>query len=536
MSPTTENQTRILLVDDDEEDVVRFRQLLAEASLSLGGGSSFAIRHARTLAEAKEQLDDEVVDVIVVDVHAGDGERLEFLPVLGEIAPDLPIIVSTTEGEREALLLGAEDCIDKSKLDAYWLDRSLKYAINRKQAERERRRIEEQLWASQKMESLGVLAGGVAHDFNNLLCGILGNASLARETVPESSTAGECLRDIERVSERATVLCRQMLAYAGGRQAMAEEFDLNDLVSEKPELLSTSISKEAHLTTQTEAGVITVNADRSQIGQVILNLVVNASDSLNGLPGNIELATSVVEVGLGFFDDAELQPGLPPGSYACLSISDVGCGMDEKTRERIFEPFFTTKFIGRGMGLPAALGIVRSHGGAIKVDTEPGKGTTVNVYLPFSGASFEPKPEHIDLKADWSDRGTVLLVDDEQPVRDAVGRFLKRLGYSVIEAVDGVEGFERFMSHRGTLRAVIMDMTMPGLDGSSLCVEVRKIDAEMPILLMSGYSRTEVMLRVDADLKLPFMQKPFKFAELRDQMRALLADDDAPEPQNASAK
>jgi len=517
-----DNRIRTLLIDDDEEDVALFRGLLEESERETEGGPAFEMDQARTLDQARECLDRGRVDVALVDVCPETGAGMEIVAELTRMAPDLPIVVATRGREREALQKGAVDCIDTDRLDSYWLNRALRYAINRKEIEREKRRMEEQLWASQKMESLGELAGGVAHDFNNLLCGILGNASLARETVPENSTAGECLRDIERVAERATVLCRQMLAYAGGRQAMAEEFDLNELVSEKPELLRTSISKEARLTTRIAPEAIMVHADRSQIGQIILNLVVNASDALNGLPGDIELTTGVVKADAGFFADAELRPELPPGEYACLSVTDSGCGMDEETRARIFEPFFTTKFVGRGMGLPAALGIVRSHGGAFKVDSQPGKGTRVSVYLPFVGSTLLRGAEPAKATEDWSDRGTVLLVDDEEPVRDAASRFLKRLGYSVIEAVDGVEGFERFMSNRGLLRAVIMDLTMPGLDGGHLCAEIRKVDPAVPILLMSGYSRSEVMHRVEPGLNLPFMQKPFRFPEFRDRMRQLL--------------
>jgi signal transduction histidine kinase len=363
--PDKQPRIRLLILDEDDDVIESLRGLPAAETLS-----ALELSHARTLADAKAAIDQDGIDLIGVDVHGAGITKLDLLPVLNELAPDLPLVVWLPEVDRETAMrvirLGAQDCLNKEKLadlDAYWLIRSFEYAIDRKRAEREKRRMEEQLWESQKMESLGVLAGGVAHDFNNLLCGIMGNASLARETVPESSTAGDCLLDIERVSERATALCRQMLAYAGGQQAMAEEFDLNDLVSQKPELLKTSVSKEARLKAELSPRSLVVNGDRSQVGQVIVNLVINASDALNGLPGEITLKTSLEDVGVEFFSDTVLQPKLPPGAYNCLTVTDSGTGMDRSTRERIFEPFFTTKFIGRGMGLPAALGIVRSHGG-----------------------------------------------------------------------------------------------------------------------------------------------------------------------------
>ncbi len=518
--PNNQLPIRILIVDEDDDVIVGLSDL--------GGGETLPgldLIHAPTLADAKTSLERDGIDLIAVDVHPSSTQMLDLLPVLNELAPDLPLVVWLPEADREMAMrvirMGAQDCLDKTRLDAYWLIRSFEYAIDRKRAEREKRQMEEQLWESQKMESLGVLAGGVAHDFNNLLCGIMGNASLARETVPQNSPAGECLRDIERVSERATALCRQMLAYAGGRQSMAEEFDLNDLVSQKPELLKTSVSREARLIAELSERALVATGDRSQIGQVIVNLVINASDALGGLPGEIRLTTSLVEVGLEFFKDTILQRDLPPGLYNCLCVTDSGTGMDRPTRERIFEPFFTTKFVGRGMGLPAALGIVRSHGGAMKVVSEPGKGSTFSVYLPYSGVAEAPASEERCDDEEWSDHGLVLVEDDEEPVRNAAARFLRHLGLSVIEAMDGTEGYERFMSNRGQLRAVVMDLTMPGLDGASLCAAIRQIDPEVPILLMSGYNRSSVMQRVNQNL--PFMEKPFKFHDFRSHMRGLLA-------------
>ena len=524
MAIDDQSNLHVLVVDDDSKVVDQLRQLLDEAG---DGGVAFRLTHAGTLSATRERLAQDEADVILLDVHLPDADYAESLRFLTQLAPHLPVVVWTDSGDRAKALrmlrMGAQDYLEKRRMDAYWLPRILERAIDRKRVEHQKQDIEERLWESHKTESLGALAGGVAHDFNNMLCGILGNASLALETVNEHSTAGECLRDIERVSERASSLCRQMLAYSGGRQSMAEPFDLNELISAEPELLRVSISPEAKLLSRVCDEALPIMGDRSQIGQVIVNLVMNASDALSGLPGTIEVETRLVRVDEKFFDDAVLQPRLPAGEYCCLAISDSGAGMDKRTLNRVFDPFFTTKFVGRGMGLPAALGIIRSHKGAIKMFSEVGAGTAVRVFLPLSGVSATPPSMEYRPNPEWTDTGLVLLVDDEEPVRRAAARFLRRIGYSVIEALNGMEGYERFMSNRAELRAVIMDLTMPGMDGGSLCAEILKVESRMPILLMSGYSRNEVMHRVDSPNELPFMPKPFTFDIFRTHMQNLLA-------------
>lgn len=527
MQSATLPEIRLLLLDDDEGGISRMNSLLeVEGVRDENGSRRFYVRGVGTMADAAEAIVSDGFDAVLLKFGIDPADQTKPIRILAEIAPETPIIVIGQAGGpdvvMEAIRCGAQDCLDDAKLDSYWLARSIEAAIDRKRAELGNRRIEERLWESQKAESLGVLAAGVAHDFNNLLCGIMGNASMARETVPSNSTAGECLASIEKVSERASLLCRQMLAYSGGRQTLSEEFDLNDLLRGEPELLKTSISKEARLATHVCEEGLPVHGDRSQIGQVIVNLIVNASDALNGLPGTIELKTALIEAEDGFFEDAIMQPEMRPGSYCRISVQDTGMGIDKETMEKMFDPFFTTKFIGRGMGLPAVLGIVRSHQGAIKVRSEEGKGTKVKVYLPYFGSSMPHDTSAPGQSDDWKGSGTILLVDDEEAVRDAALRFLKRMGYTVIEAVDGMEGYERFMASRDNLNAVILDMTMPGMDGGSLCSAIRKVAPEMPVLLMSGYNKSEVMHRVDLDLDLPFMPKPFTFATFRGYVRALL--------------
>ncbi|MGH2633227.1 MAG: PAS domain S-box protein, partial [Tepidiformaceae bacterium] len=277
----------------------------------------------------------------------------------------------------------------------------------------ERKRSEEALRQAQKLESLGVLAGGIAHDFNNLLVGIIGNAGLALTEISPSSPARETIQDIEHAGRRAADLARQMLAYSGKGRFVVHQVAIADLVEEMTHLLRVSLGKRVTLSYQFAPDLPWVEADATQLRQVIMNLVVNASDAIGDADGVITLSTGRLIVDANYLAEAYMSPDLPPGPYIYLDVEDTGCGMDAETAARIFDPFFTTKFTGRGLGLAAVLGIVRGHHGALKVTSEPGCGSTFRLLLPAADAPAADVSEGTTVASAWRGSGVVLVVDDE---------------------------------------------------------------------------------------------------------------------------
>ncbi|MFT3781330.1 MAG: transporter substrate-binding domain-containing protein [Nibricoccus sp.] len=393
----------------------------------------------------------------------------------------------------------------------------------RKRAEDERQKIQTKMLEAQKLESLGVLAGGIAHDFNNLLTVIMGNASIARE---DSSVVGESLNQIETAAQRAADLCRQMLAYAGRSRTTKEPTDLNNIVSDTVELLRLSISKNATLEFKLTQEILPVEVDVSQIRQVIMNLVINASDALGEGAGRIGVSTGRMQVTAETLREARLGQDLPPGDYISFEVTDDGCGMSDETLARIFDPFFTTKFTGRGLGLAAVLGIVRVHAGAFFVQSTLGQGSKFRMLLPPSSkpiasrpAAFSPPGGHLQL----ADTGMFLVVDDEPHVRKLAASVLERLGHRVALASDGYEALALALARGDKYVAILLDLTMPGLDGPSTLHELRRMDIAVPVLIMSGYSEYDVRQRFPKDPLLGFLPKPFTSQDLEQRLHELLS-------------
>jgi PAS domain S-box-containing protein len=393
---------------------------------------------------------------------------------------------------------------------------------DRIEREEEHRRLEQKLLETQKLESLGVLAGGIAHDFNNLLTGILGRVGLMRSELQRADPAQEHVEQIERAAVQAADLCRQMLAYSGKGRFLVRRLDLNDLVRETLALIQASINKSAALYVKLDPALPAVNADASQVRQLLMNLVVNASEALVDARGTITIVSRVQHVSERELKHTLFAPDLPEGRYVCLEISDTGAGMGEDTRQRIFDPFYTTKFTGRGLGLPAVLGIVRGHQGAIKVESEQGSGTTFKVYLPAVEGAGERVPRSGSGGTAYRGTGTILIVDDEEIVRSVTGRILRSFGFKVVSAADGIEGLSRFRSHENEVRAVLLDLTMPGLDGEAVFRELRALRHDLPVLLMSGYNEQDAVSRFAGKGLAGFLQKPFTVDQLLEKLRGIL--------------
>jgi signal transduction histidine kinase/CheY-like chemotaxis protein len=389
----------------------------------------------------------------------------------------------------------------------------------------ERRRTEEQMRNAQKLESLGVLAGGIAHDFNNLLVGVLGNAGLALMELSADSPAHQAVKDIETSAQRAADLTRQMLAYSGRGKFLVEPVNLSRVVEEMTQLLGRVISKQAHLEMHLAHDLPAVVADATQVRQIVMNLITNASDALDGKPGLITLTTAVIDASPEFLASTYLNEQLPAGSYVCLEVSDSGVGMDEPTRARIFEPFFTTKFTGRGLGLAAVLGIVRGHHGAIDVRSEPGSGTVFRVLFPAAPAAVSTDASSVVAPKQWRGSGEILLVDDEEAVRGVAARVLERSGFDVVQAASGEDALAEIARHRTRLRGVVLDLTMPGLGGEATFRQIRHRWPDLPVIVSSGYMPQEGELG-----DVPFLAKPYRPAELLDMLRAVLEGAPAPRP------
>lgn len=393
----------------------------------------------------------------------------------------------------------------------------------RKRAEAEQQEMERRMLHVQKLESLGVLAGGMAHDFNNLLTAMLGHADLALAKLPPMSPARESLAAIVDAAMRASDLSRQMLAYSGRGKFIIEPIAISDLVAEMLHLLKASISKKAALNLNLERDLPQVDGDATQLRQVLMNLITNASEALGDVGGTITVGTGTMFCGRDYLKASSLDGDLEEGTYVFLEVSDTGCGMDRDTLERIFEPFFSTKFTGRGLGMAAVLGIVRGHKGAIRIYTEPGRGTTFKVLFPARAERGTGAQAATTAGAGlWHGTGTVLLVDDEEMLRDIGERLLRELGFEVLLARDGREALDVFTVHQDRIVLVLLDLTMPYMDGEETFRALRMRDPRVRVLLSSGYTEQEITARFAGKGLAGFIQKPYTLREMARKVQAAL--------------
>ena len=379
---------------------------------------------------------------------------------------------------------------------------------------------------AQEAESLSVLAGGIAHDFNNILMGILGHADLAlMEAMArpdrEASTLDH-LREIVAATRRAADLSAQMLAYSGGGKFDVKPADLSALVRDADYLLQEAVPGKAKIEYGLAENLPAIEADPAQVRQAVVNLVRNAGEAMGGEGGRITVSTGERDCDRAYLRESCHDDGLSEGSYAYVEVSDTGCGMDDLTRSRVFDPFFSTKFTGRGLGLPAVLGIMRGHRGAIKIRSVKGQGATVRLLFPVSGKPGEILEPGTPPLEDWKGKGTVLVVDDEDTVRLLAKTFLGEKGFEVLVASDGAEAVEVFRRNPGEIVAVVLDMTMPGMGGAETFQEIRKIRKDVPILVSSGYNQRNIEARMAGATRFGFIQKPYQLMDLLSGLREIM--------------
>jgi PAS domain S-box-containing protein len=474
----------------------------------------FAVVHPddRPLLEAKTKAAAARGEPYVFDfrvLHPGGGERV--LHAEG-------VVVRDAAGRAVSLRGATQDITDRVR------------------AEAERRQFDEQLRQTQKLESLGVLAGGIAHDFNNLLTGILGNASLAREILPGGSETHEFLRPIEHAAAHAASLCQQMLAYAGKGSTVRGALHLNRLIADTADLLRLSASKKSELRFLPGPDLPVLEGDASQIRQVLLNLVSNASEAIGDGAGVIEISTGWSRVPCPRSGEGHMCGELAPGQYAWIQVRDTGCGMPPEVVRRIFEPFFTTKFTGRGLGLSAVHGIARSHGGAVCVTSTPGAGTTFRVYLgvPAEEPTVRtPQIVHTPIRIGHAARrpapptnhssGVAVVADDDPAVRQLVAVALQSLGFEVRAAENGAEAVELVRAGGPAVRVVVLDILMPVMDVREALAEVRAARPDLPVIVMSGYSEPDLARQFADRGVVGFVQKPFRPVDLTACVRRALS-------------
>jgi len=400
-----------------------------------------------------------------------------------------------------------------------WL---LRDSTERVRTEVARRQWEAQLQHTQRLESLGVLAGGIAHDFNNLLTGVLGSAELALLRMPQDAPARPEVEQIVMAAHRAADLTGQMLAYSGRGTFRVQPVLLSALIREMEPLLRASLRKTCALEFHLGESLPAVEADATQLRQVLLNLVLNAGEAIGDAAGVITVRLAVRECDRAYLAGGVLDTKIPEGPYVALEVTDTGCGMSGETQARMFEPFFTTKFTGRGLGLAAVLGIVRGHHGTIRVTSEPGRGTQIEVLFPPTTRPVIAPPPPAPVPPAWRGEGTILVVDDEAHIRAGAAQALEHAGFTVLTAADGREAVAVFRQHAEAVRAVLLDLTMPNMDGAATARELRQIRPDVRVVLTSGYTAEEATRQfTDRDL-VGFLQKPYGLKDLIAAVRGAL--------------
>ncbi len=507
---------QVLLVEDSVGDAALVRGYLEQSKVE------FEVRHVLRSSEALEYLAGAEVDVVVLDLGLPDSKGLDTLLKMRGAAAGLPIVVLTGINDEslsmQALEHGAQDYLVKGMVDGDLLVHSVCHAI-------ERHRLHTKLIENQKLESLASLAGGIAHDFNNLLTVILGRAELARAEGTPVCVMKEAFTQIRDAGDRAAELCKQLLAYSGKGNCVQLLYDLSVVVEEMSPFLQQSVAGDVQLKHQLENSMPLIRADITQLRQLVRNLVQNAAEAIGSKQGIITIGTRLIHADDNYLGKTLWGLGLAEGDYVCLEVSDTGCGIDSAIRTRIFDPFFSTKYFGRGLGLSAVQGIVRACHGALQVVSERGKGSTFTILFPVSAAP--PRKEknragrEVSLRAP-SGQGIILVVDDEKSIQELLGESIESLGFKVLYASDGMEGVESYRNYQKNIDLVLLDMTMPHLNGEQTLKKIRQINPHARVVLMSGYPKEVCANLFEEEVPNGFIQKPFRLADLSGNIQVAL--------------
>jgi two-component system, cell cycle sensor histidine kinase and response regulator CckA len=507
---------RLLVVDDDPQAQALIEMALVDAHFDR------VLEIVPTAAEGLHRIEDDEHDCYLVDYRLPDGNGLELIHEAKAQGATKPFILMTGYGsgdiDEAALKEGVADYVEKHMLATH-LERSIRYALRDWQADRALHDREDQLRQAQKMEAIGRLAGGVAHDFNNLLTAIIGYTDVIFERLPEEDQTHRDVSEIRKAADRAAALTRQLLAFGRKQFLRPEVLDLNETATELLQMLPRVIGEHIQTVPRLAPNLRRVQADRSQMEQVLVNLVLNARDAMP-TGGVITIETS----------DTELTPSriaadglsVQPGSYVLLSVTDTGTGMDAKTRAHAFEPFFTTKPTGKGtgLGLATVYGIVDQSGGAITIQTALGHGTSIRIYLPAVASPVEIRPVEPKPAITYGTE-SILLVEDNDAVRELAQRTLKARGYAVIEARNGDEAID-LVARGAHAQLLLTDVVMPGLSGPNLAARLLQQNPRLRVLYMSGFNEDSAAAHGTFWGGVPLLQKPFTPSQLAERVRVAL--------------
>jgi PAS domain S-box-containing protein len=513
------------LVESEE----RFRTLMEKIpSVAVQGylldGTVFFWNRASELLygfTAEEALGSNLLDLIIpVEMRAGVAEAVCSMKASGEPIPASELLLVRKDGSRVPVFSSHALVAPVGRqAELFCLDIDLS---RQKQAEEERQRLEMQYHHAQKLESLGVLAGGIAHDFNNILTVILGHCYMAREGVAMEHDDAATFRKIELAADRAAGLCRQMLTYAGKSPLVQTQVNLWLLVDDVVKMLQAALKKNVTIVLDLQRDIPEINGDSSQIQQIVMNLVINAADAIGDNNGTTRVVLSNKVIPADCTEMDMFGVGIRPGRYACLEVSDTGCGMDEETQKRIFEPFYTTKFTGRGLGMSAILGIISLHEGALQLVSTPGIGSTFTIWFPVIETSdfIKIAPPESDLKK--APHGTVLIVEDEEMLLLMSSALLEAIGFSAITAINGREALEIYRDSGSQIDLVMLDLVMPVMGGIEAYHEFRTLSTTLPIIICSGYGAETVDQLIKNDPHTIFVHKPYKPEELANVMITMI--------------
>jgi two-component system cell cycle sensor histidine kinase/response regulator CckA len=509
----------LLVVDDDPQALPLVEMALVDAHFDRH------IEVAATVTAGLERIKADEHDIYLVDHRLPDGTGIDLIHEAKKAGVTKPFILMTGYGsgalDEAAFHEGAADYVEKHMLSAH-LERAIRYAVRDWNVSRMLRDREDQLRHAQKMEGIGRLAGGVAHDFNNLLTAIVGFTDLILERIPRIDRTADDVREIRKAADRATALTRQLLAFSRKQFLNPTVLDINETVSGLIQMLPRVIGEHIQTITRLAPQLPPVWADSSQMDQVLVNLVLNARDAMPA-GGQLTIETAAVEL-----DEDRLRAERltgQPGKYVMLAVTDTGTGMDAATRARAFEPFFTTKPTGQGtgLGLATVYGIIDQSGGGIALDTAPGQGTAVRIFLPVTSVTKKDGRRR-DAPAMIVRGGSesLLLVEDNDSVRQVTAEALRRRGYTVHEARHGEEALEWATTSRAKFDLLVTDVVMPGLSGPNLAARLLRIFPNLKVLYISGYTEDATAVQGNFWGGVPLLQKPFTPAQLAERVRMAL--------------